>query len=56
MLKPAPHYREAGTGTGVVCLHSSASSSGQWRALMDRLCGEFRLIAADLYGCGESPP
>lgn len=55
MLKPAAHFREAGTGTGVVCLHSSASSSGQWRGLMDRLSDRFHIIAADLHGCGESP-
>ena len=52
---PEPGYREAGSGPGVVCLHCSASSSGQWRPLMDRLADRFRLIAADLYGCGRSP-
>ena len=31
------HYRAAGAGKGVVCLHASASSSAQWRPLMDRL-------------------
>ena len=39
----------------MVCLHSSASSSGQWRALMDRLSDRFRVIAVDLYGYGKSP-
>ena len=34
---PVPFIREAGAGPGVVCLHSNASSSGQWRALMERL-------------------
>jgi pimeloyl-ACP methyl ester carboxylesterase len=48
-------FREAGSGPAVVCLHCSASSSGQWRPLMDRLAGRFRVIAADLYGCGRSP-
>ena len=48
-------FREAGAGPAVVCLHSSASSSGQWRALMELLAGRFRVIAADLYGCGKSP-
>ena len=51
----APHFREAGVGRGVVCLHSSASSSGQWRTLMDRLSDGFRVIAVDLYGYGKSP-
>lgn len=52
---PAAHFREAGTGQGVVCVHSSASSSGQWRPLMDRLSDRFRVIAVDLYGYGKSP-
>lgn len=49
------HFREAGTGQGVVCVHSSASSSGQWRALMDRLSDRFHVIAVDLYSYGKSP-
>jgi pimeloyl-ACP methyl ester carboxylesterase len=48
-------YREAGTGNAVVCLHASASSSAQWRPLMDRLAGRFHTLAADLYGAGRSP-
>lgn len=48
------HYREAGAGNGVVCLHASASSSAQWRPLMDRLAGRFHTLAADLYGSGQS--
>lgn len=50
----APYYREAGSGTSVVCLHSSASSSGQWRALTERLADRFRVIAVDLYGSGKT--
>jgi pimeloyl-ACP methyl ester carboxylesterase len=52
---PAPGIREQGAGPGVVCLHCSASSSGQWRSLMDALADRFRVIAPDLYGCGRSP-
>ncbi|MGH7314741.1 MAG: alpha/beta fold hydrolase [Candidatus Rokuibacteriota bacterium] len=48
-------FREAGQGAAVVCIHSSASSSAQWRPLMDRLAGRFRTLAVDLYGSGESP-
>jgi len=48
-------FREAGSGPGVVCLHSNASSSGQWRALMDLLAPKFLVIAADSYGAGKSP-
>lgn len=54
-VRPAAHFREAGTGPPMICLHSSASSSGQWRTLTDRLSDRFRVIAADLYGYGKSP-
>lgn len=50
----AAHFREAGAGPPVICLHSSASSSGQWRALTDRLADRFRVVAVDLYGYGRS--
>jgi len=56
MQRPIPGYREAGQGPSVVCIHGSASSSGQWRSLMDRLSDRFRLIAPDLYGHGHTPP
>jgi pimeloyl-ACP methyl ester carboxylesterase len=54
MQPQAPYFREAGSGTPVVCIHSSASSSGQWRALMERLADRFRVIAVDLYGAGKT--
>jgi pimeloyl-ACP methyl ester carboxylesterase len=54
MQPQAPYFREAGAGTAVVCIHSSASSSGQWRALMERLANRFRVIAVDLYGSGKT--
>jgi pimeloyl-ACP methyl ester carboxylesterase len=50
-----PYLREAGTGPAVLCLHSNASTSGQWRALMERLSGRFRVIAVDEFGAGKSP-
>ena len=53
--EPRPFVREAGAGSGVVCIHSSASSSSQWRPLMDRLAGRHRVLAPDLYGSGKSP-
>lgn len=55
-MQPAPFFREAGSGPGVVCLHSNASSSGQWRGLMDALAPKFHVLAADSYGAGKSPP
>lgn len=56
MSESEPFFREAGTGPGVVCLHANASSSSQWRALMDRLAPRFHVLAADAYGAGKSPP
>ncbi len=56
MQLPRPFVRELGAGPGVVCLHSNASSSSQWRALMERLAPRFRVLAADSYGAGRSPP
>jgi pimeloyl-ACP methyl ester carboxylesterase len=50
-----PFFREAGAGPGVVCTHSNASTSGQWRGLMDVLAPKFRVLAPDLYGSGKSP-
>ena len=60
MEQRSPHVRESGTGTPVVCLHASASASGQWRALMERLAaqapGRYRVLAVDLYGAGRTQP
>ena len=50
-----PFVRESGDGPTVVCLHSSASSSAQWRPLAEQLSGRFRVLAVDLYGCGRTP-
>jgi pimeloyl-ACP methyl ester carboxylesterase len=50
-----PFIREAGGGPGVVCLHSNASSSSQWRGLTDLLAPGFRVFAVDSYGSGKSP-
>jgi pimeloyl-ACP methyl ester carboxylesterase len=50
-----PFFREVGSGPGVVCLYSNASTSSQWRELMERLAPKFRVLAADSYGAGKSP-
>jgi len=50
-----PHYREAGTGPFVLCIHSFSSSSAQYQGLMQRLAPRFRVVAADLYGHGRTP-
>ena len=55
MPQPEPFVREAGTGPGVVCIHANASSSAQWRGLMDLLAPRFHVLAPDSYGSGKSP-
>jgi pimeloyl-ACP methyl ester carboxylesterase len=50
-----PHFRDAGAGPGVVCIHSNASTSSQWRALMERLSSRYRVFAPDSLGAGKSP-
>jgi pimeloyl-ACP methyl ester carboxylesterase len=53
--RPEPSFREAGRGPTVVCLHANAGNAGQWRGLMDRLSGSFRVLAPDAWGAGKSP-
>ncbi len=55
MREPDTFCREAGTGPGVVCLHSNASTSGQWRGLTDLLAPQFHVLAPDSYGAGKGP-
>lgn len=55
MTRAQAFVRESGSGPGVVCLHSNASSSSQWRALMDSLSSRHRVLAPDAYGAGKSP-
>ena len=51
----APYFREAGIGDAVVCLHANASTSSQWRALMELLAPTHHVFAVDSYGAGQSP-
>jgi|PlaIllAssembly_1097288.scaffolds.fasta_scaffold01445_3 pimeloyl-ACP methyl ester carboxylesterase len=51
-----PYCREVGEGIGVVCIHGNASSSAQWRALMDRLAPRHLVLAPDTHGAGKGPP
>jgi pimeloyl-ACP methyl ester carboxylesterase len=55
MAQSTAHFRESGSGTYVICIHSSASSSSQWRALLSSLSKEYHAVAVDLYGYGKSP-
>ena len=52
---PPPFFQEQGRGEGVVCLHSNASTSSQWRQLSDLLSDRFHILAADGCGAGKSP-
>ena len=54
MALPAPFVRESGVGPGVICLHSNASNSSQWRGLMDILSPNFHVLSPDSYGAGKS--
>lgn len=49
------YYREAGSGPAVICLHSNASTSGQWRGLLELLAPNWHAIAPDTLGAGRSP-
>lgn len=55
MQGPEPYCREAGSGPGVVCIHANASTSVQWRPLMDALTPKYHVFAPDSYGSGKSP-
>src|SRR5690606_41500808 len=48
-------FREAGSGWGVLCFQANASSSNQWRSLMERLAVDFQVFAPDSYGSGKTP-
>ena len=47
MSRPEPFVREAGSGRSVVCLHANASTSAQWRGLMELLAPRFHVLAID---------
>ncbi len=51
----ALHAQTGGAGETVICLHSSAGSHAQWRALSGELEGRCRLVVPDLHGHGRSP-
>jgi len=55
MTASPPYCRDAGSGPGVVCLHASASTSGQWRGLIELLAPAYQVYAPDLYDAGNGP-
>lgn len=54
-MRPEPFVRESGRGPGVVCLHSNASSSAQWRSFAELVADRYRVFAVDGHGVGRSP-
>jgi pimeloyl-ACP methyl ester carboxylesterase len=48
------HYVEDGTGDALLLLHQSPRSVGMFRKLMPLLASEFRVIAVDMLGYGQS--
>ena len=47
-------YREGGDGPAVLFIHGMAGSSRTWREVTGRVAGDYRIIAPDLIGHGES--
>lgn len=55
IMTPEPFCRESGTGPALVCLHSNASSSSQWRHLMASFADRYHVLAPDMHGAGKGP-
>ena len=47
-------YRDAGSGEVVLLIHGMAGSSEAWRDLIPRLAKNYRVVAPDLLGHGQS--
>jgi pimeloyl-ACP methyl ester carboxylesterase len=47
-------YRDAGEGEVLLLIHGMAGSSATWRSVIPQLSKDFRVIAPDLLGHGES--
>jgi pimeloyl-ACP methyl ester carboxylesterase len=48
------HYREAGQGPAVILLHGLGGDGSRWTPLMSTLASDFRVIALDQIGFGQS--
>jgi aspartate dehydrogenase len=53
--QPALQAVRLGTGPALLLLHGIGSSASSWIAQCERLAGDFRLIAPDFPGYGDSP-
>jgi len=49
------HFVSCGSGVPVLFIHGMPTSSCLWKGVIQRLCGNFRCIAVDLPGMGETP-
>jgi len=49
-------WREAGSGPPLVMIHGWSMSSAVFSEAIEALCGDFRVLAPDLRGHGESDP
>jgi pimeloyl-ACP methyl ester carboxylesterase len=56
MKNAAIAYSDSGTGEPVLLIHCSSASRAEWDSLCDALHEDFRVIAPDQWGCGESDP
>jgi pimeloyl-ACP methyl ester carboxylesterase len=48
------HYQDKGTGTPLILVHGSASSTYSWKDVFEPLAQSYRVIAVDLKGFGFS--
>lgn len=49
-------YLDEGSGPTVLLIHSASSSNRQWRPLMDKLHSDYRVLAINLFGYGQTTP
>jgi pimeloyl-ACP methyl ester carboxylesterase len=54
-MRSAINYHRAGSGPPLVLLHGVGHHWQAWRPVIDRLAGEFEVIACDSPGFGRSP-
>jgi pimeloyl-ACP methyl ester carboxylesterase len=48
-------YSDEGTGNAVILIHGGASNNRQWKTLAGELRHQFRVIAPNMHGAGNTP-
>lgn len=48
-------YSDEGSGDAVILIHGGASNNRQWKTLIDDLKRQFRVIAPNMHGAGNTP-